>query len=347
MIVFTQNLRESLNQWLRETAYDKVFILTDTHTHSFCLHYLTDLVSEQNTIVIPNGELSKNLVSANIIWEHLVINGASRKSLLVNLGGGMVTDLGGFCASVFQRGIDFINIPTSLLAMVDASVGGKNGIDFGNLKNYIGTISQPKLVLIDPVFLKTLPEIDILNGWAEILKHGIIGGLNSWNLCKEIPTIQAIDSWFHIIQNNVETKNKIVEKDPFEKNIRKKLNLGHTVGHAFESYFMHDKIPMRHGFCVAEGILIEAEIAANKHLIPMPDLLEIQSRIRAFFPFINIQIALIPKLIQTIKSDKKNHHDSIRMSLPAGIGEVLTDIEVSELEIETALTKHITNANKA
>jgi 3-dehydroquinate synthase len=344
VILFSKNTAETLQNWLDKNDYDKVFLLTDANTQQQCLPQVALIAN--HVISIPAGEENKNLNSAQIIWTELAKNGASRKSLLVNLGGGMVTDIGSFCASTYLRGIDFIQIPTSLLAMVDAAIGGKTGIDFLSYKNFIGTFTNAKCIIINPAFLQTLPQKEIINGWAEVVKHAIISGYTLFNEIQTIPDISNLDLWEKIIDNNIQIKTQIVEKDPNELNIRKKLNLGHTIGHGLESFFIASNTITKHGYCIAAGIVMESYIAVKKQLLPEKQYEEIAETVLRIFPKMQLNNQWFDEILKWIAADKKNHHGKIHMSVPAAIGNVIEKTEVSTEEIQNALFNYFSNANQ-
>ena len=278
---FNEKGYEALNLHLKETKYSNLFIITDSNTNEYCLHkflpYLeTDLTIE--IIEFEAGEINKNIDTCIEVWKVLTDLGADRKSLVINLGGGVVTDLGGFVASTFKRGVDFINIPTTLLSMVDASVGGKTGVDLGNLKNQIGVINVPTMVLIDTQYLETVPQNELRSGLAEMLKHGLIFDKNYWEQFLDISTIDFSDLDL-LIHRSVVIKNEIVMQDPTEKNIRKALNFGHTLGHAIESYFLENesKTNLLHGEAIAVGMILESYIALKKDLINEAEYFQIKS----------------------------------------------------------------------
>ena len=259
-VVVTDQLESALTSSISAFPDDKLFLVTDQNSAKFCLPLLCEIpnIEKFKTIVIPSGEENKLLSSVEKIWLFLSQNGADRKSLVVNLGGGMVTDLGSFAASTFKRGLQFINIPTTLLSQVDASVGGKTGFNFNGLKNEIGVINQPLQVIIDTRFLKTLDHENIISGYAEMIKHGLIHSqdhlaeLRKFDL--DNPDYRELQG---IIAHSVLIKNYFVEKDPHERNIRKALNFGHTVGHAFESLSLRNSQPLLHGHAVAFGMIAE------------------------------------------------------------------------------------------
>ena len=239
----------------------RIFILTDDHTASLVLPRLSEesyIARQAQVITIPSGDVNKSLDSLAHIWDCLVDGGATRKSLMINLGGGMVTDIGGFAASTFKRGIRFVNMPTTLLAAVDASVGGKTGINFHGLKNEIGVFSQADAVIISTTYFDTLPVEELLSGYGEMLKHGLLESLDSFNkLMAYDVTARDMKALLPILEENVDVKRRVVEEDPTERGLRKALNLGHTPAHAFESWAMHRQQPIPHGYAVAFGLLVD------------------------------------------------------------------------------------------
>jgi len=259
VIHFTSKAYEVLNAHLAETNYSKVFVLVDENTHELCLpSFMANIHGDYpyEIIEIEAGEIHKNIETCTQVWAALSELDGDRKSLLINLGGGVVTDLGGFVASAFKRGIAFINVPTTLLAMVDASVGGKTGVDLGVLKNQIGVINQPEMVLVIPSFLATLEERQLNSGFAEMLKHGLIQDAAYW---EELKTFTSFEEVKKTIRHSILIKDAVVLKDPTEQNLRKVLNFGHTLGHAIESYFLDspDHETLLHGEAIAVGMVLE------------------------------------------------------------------------------------------
>lgn len=256
-VIISKHLQTDLEQSMARCPHDKLFVLTDCHTHQYCLPLLR-LPEDTTVIQIGAEDIHKNLETLAYVWNELSSRGGTRHSLLINLGGGMVTDLGGFAAATFKRGIHMINIPTTLLAMVDASVGGKTGINFNGLKNEIGAFAPADSVLLDCEFLKTLDHPNILSGYAEMLKHGLISTDAHWN---ELIGFDLDDINYKQLQElvgqSVQIKENIVLQDPREKGIRKALNFGHTIGHAFESYALEKQQPVLHGYAVAWGMVCE------------------------------------------------------------------------------------------
>ena len=300
--------------------YSTIAILVDENTRKHCLPILIKRVPVLKNVIIieiQSGEENKNIATCNYIWQQLTNHNFNRNSLLINLGGGVIGDMGGFCASTYKRGIDFMQIPTTLLAMVDASVGGKLGIDFDGLKNQIGLFANPKSVLINPEFLKTLDENQLVFGFAEVVKHALIADLDFWNYLTKTDFQDLI--WEEVIAHSIAIKNKIVLNDPKEKGERKKLNFGHTFGHAIESYYLQKGTPIFHGQAIALGMLIESE---------MSDLTEIEKAEITAFILSNFALPHNPaknQLIAFMQNDKKNKDGKINFSLLKGIGNCSID----------------------
>ncbi len=288
-IHFGNEAYRQLNNHLRLSNFSKVIVIVDSNTHHHCLPLFLNeaaIDSEQLEVLeFPPGEEHKNIKTCHQIWLDLSEMGADRKCLIINLGGGVVTDLGGFVACTYKRGVEYINVPTSLLSMVDASVGGKTGIDLGTLKNQIGVISNGEMVLIDIPYLETLPTEHIRSGWAEMLKHGLISSRNYWNKLKNVHDI-SWSNYEQLIKESIQIKNLIVKEDPEEKNIRKALNFGHTLGHAIESYHLetHGKQKLLHGEAIAIGMILESYLSNQLNDLSEDDLQDIKNRINAHYP---------------------------------------------------------------
>ncbi len=324
-IYFNEAGYEALNSHLEEQNYSSIFVLVDTNTNEFCLPALLALMATEipiEIIEIEPGEELKSVAACHEIWQILTDLGADRKSVVINLGGGVITDLGGFVASTFKRGIDFINIPTTLLGMVDASVGGKNGIDLGNLKNQIGTITSPKMVLIDPVYLHTLPQREMRSGLAEMLKHGLIADKSYWERFLELSKLD-FDDFDELIYESIMIKNHIVMQDMTEDGIRKTLNFGHTIGHAIESHFIASGKPILHGEAVAAGMILESQISMRKHLLPAADYIEIKTTIKEIFPDLAFNDEDVASIMDLLIHDKKNEYGNISFSLLEYIGSAI------------------------
>ena len=298
------------------SIYSQVAILVDENTKRDCLSKLPQI---ENTLIIEikSGEEYKNISTCNFIWEQLTINNFDRNALLINLGGGVIGDMGGFCATTYKRGLEFIHIPTTLLAMVDASVGGKLGIDFKGFKNQIGLFNNPKAVLISSEFLETLAESELKSGFAEVVKHALISDNSLWLKLKNTPFTDL--DWEDIIDTSIQIKNKIVLADPFEKGERKKLNFGHTFGHAIESYYLEKRTPISHGEAVFMGMILETKIS---------DLSESDKNEIKNYVLSNFALPYTPKkssLHKFLINDKKNHNGKINFTLLNGIGNCSLD----------------------
>lgn len=344
-IFFHDEIYEYLNLILVEKNYSKIFILVDTNTNEYCLEkFLPELSTTLavEIIEIEPGEINKNLSTCVQLWEILSEFGADRKSVLINLGGGVITDIGGFVASTFKRGIDFIHVPTSLLSMVDAAIGGKNGVDLGALKNQIGVFRYPKAVLIDTVFLDTLPTQQMRSGLAEMIKHGLIQNAEHFNQLKKLNELTT-DDLNHLIYESVLIKNYFVEQDPEEKNIRKALNFGHTLGHAIESYFLnhpHNDM-LLHGEAIAIGIVLESHIALQKGHLSLEAFQEIKNLILHVFDKIIFRMEDINKICTFLTHDKKSEAGEIKWTLLDKIGSFSINQSVSQDEIVLAFENYL------
>ncbi|MBI1837664.1 MAG: 3-dehydroquinate synthase [Flavobacteriia bacterium] len=316
----------------------KIVIIVDENSHDFCLEFLItsfDELKEAEVMLLPTGEENKVMEVCFQVWEALSDYQIGRKDLIINLGGGIVTDMGGFIASIFKRGIDFINIPTTLLGMIDASIGGKTGIDLGPYKNQLGTFTNPKALFIDSSFLGTLPKHELMNGYAEMLKHALICDANHWN---ELIAIEALEDLITgaFIEKSIRIKNQIVSEDPKEANVRKKLNFGHTIGHGIEGYLL-DKEPISHGHAVGLGMLAEAFISYQRRILSEEQWLEIERILTAVFPKIEIESTEIENIISLMQNDKKNFSGEIKGCVLTSIGNCEFDQNFGNKEIEEAL----------
>ncbi len=340
--VFFDEVFHGLNQLLKEKKYHSVFILVDENTHKYCLPVFLSEIEESTPteiIEIPSGEENKVIEIAIQVWESMTELNASRNSLMINLGGGMVTDIGGFIASTFKRGIDFINVPTSLLSMVDASVGGKTGIDLNGIKNAVGTFAMPVATFIFPGFLESLPKAEFRSGLAEMLKHGLIYDSSHWKKLIALESFTS-DSVGNLIEGSVGIKKQVVEKDPFETGLRKILNFGHTVGHAVESEFLKSENPLLHGEAVAIGMLVESVLSFENELISKDELDEIFIHLIRIFGKTNLPEEIISPLLHWMKYDKKNQNNQISFSLLDGIGNCKYDILLSENQISEGILRY-------
>ncbi|MBU3682231.1 MAG: 3-dehydroquinate synthase [Flavobacterium sp.] len=316
----------ALNQLLVNNGYTKIFILVDSNTNDNCApRFLAELATETpiELIEIEPGEAQKTIATCLEIWQILTELGADKKSVLVGLGGGVISDLGGFVAATYKRGIDFIAVPTTLLAMVDAAIGGKNGVDLGYLKNQIGLIAIPKLVLVDVDFLGSLPQNEMRSGLAEMLKHGLIFDKTYWELFQDL---SQLDSEYLevLIVRSIEIKNNIVIQDPTEKGIRKALNFGHTLGHAIESYFLENpyKTSLLHGEAIAIGMQLEAHLSVQKGLLEHSHYLEIKNTLHALYPVVSFDENDIDEIEKLLIHDKKNEGGNVLFVLLTEIGKI-------------------------
>ena len=328
-----------LKDILDQKKYSKVFVFADSNTAEHCLpvfRSLLDDLGDFDIIETDPGEENKNIDFCIGIWKTLLDFGADRKCLMINLGGGVITDMGGFVASTYKRGIDFINIPTTLLSQVDASVGGKTGIDIDNVKNMVGTFSLPQAVFIENVFLNTLSKRELLSGFAEMIKHGLIKDKAYYERLKSgnYQTLAPEE-----VYRSIEIKNEVVTADPLEKGLRKILNFGHTIGHAVESYALtNSKKPLTHGEAIAIGMVCEAHLSAKYCNLTQDELVDISQYILTIYPKYNIKEKSFDTLLTLMQSDKKNEDGQIMFSLLDRIGECVFNCRVTKEDILNSLT---------
>ena len=344
-VIISEDLQQALTNAIAEVSHDRLFVLTDETTRQLCLPVVADFpcMKEAQSITIPAGDTNKTLESLAHVWSQLQQGGATRHSLMVNLGGGMVTDLGGFAASTFKRGIPYINIPTTLLSMVDASVGGKTGINFGGLKNEVGVFNNARSVILDTVFLQTMDQENILSGYAEMLKHGLISNEENWATLLKVdfssyetnlsPLATLLSP---LLKKSVAVKQRIVQEDPTEKGIRKALNLGHTAGHAFESLAL-ERRPILHGYAVAYGLIVELYLCCIKTGFPVDKMRQTVSFIREYYGRMPVTCDDYPRLLELMHHDKKNVGTTINFTLLGDIGDIRINQTATEDEIKEAL----------
>jgi 3-dehydroquinate synthase len=325
-----------LTKFLANHTFSQVFVLVDEHTLQHCYPLVTPALPAHTLIQIQSGEEHKTLATCSHVWEQLTQHQADRNSLLINLGGGVIGDLGGFAAGCYKRGIKFANIPTTLLAMVDASVGAKTGIDFEGLKNQIGLFNEAEAIFINTAFLKTLPPRELLSGFAEVLKHYLIADGPTFNkIATDLPLFSALN-WDAIVEHSVTIKSAIVEEDPLEQGNRKALNLGHTIGHAVESYFLtHEKL--LHGEAVAVGLICEAYISQQAGFITDAELNTITSTILHYFKLPVLPANAFGTLLGLLKQDKKSISGKNQFTLLKGIGNYCIHNSVEEETIKQSL----------
>lgn len=325
-----------------ENSFSSIFFLVDENTHVHCLPILLadlDNLFAYEILEIDAGEENKTIETVNNLWLSLAELGADRNTLVINVGGGVLTDMGGFMASTFKRGIKFINIPTSLLSQVDASVGGKNGVDLEGMKNMVGTFTQPEMVLIDPKFLKTLEQRQIKSGLAEMLKHGLIQDRDHWDNLVQLLAHNA-DDLTPFIMDSIEIKKQVVENDPLEKGLRKILNFGHTIGHAIESESLETEFPLLHGEAIVIGMIIESFLAEQKGILSTEDREEICDGFSSLYALSTIDINLFPQLMHWMSHDKKNDNNVIKFSLVNKIGGCNYNVVCDETEIKSAFESY-------
>lgn len=327
-IFFEEEAIDRLNGMISTKQYSKIFVLVDENTHEHCYQDFMSLVVFDKTIEIieiESGEINKNIQTVVDLWQVLSDYQADRHALLINLGGGVITDMGGFVGSTYKRGIDFVQVPTTLLAMVDAAIGGKNGIDLGYLKNQIGTINQPEMVLILPEFLNTLPKREWRSGLAEMLKHGLIYDKNHWLKIIKMNELIA-DDLATLIKESVEIKSNIVLQDPNERGLRKILNFGHTLGHAIESYALETEgvENLLHGEAIALGMILEAHLSWQKKYIEIETYAHIKANLMSFFDKPNFELTY-DFLENYMRNDKKNRNGQIKFVLLKQLGEAVYD----------------------
>lgn len=339
MITFLDQDFSQLNTFLSENSFSKIFILVDENTHEYCLPILLgNLESEISfeILEVEPGEEMKNIQTANHLWEILTEMHADRKALVINLGGGVITDMGGFVASTFKRGIPFINIPTTLLAMCDAAIGGKTGIDLMHYKNMVGTFSFPEQIFVYPQFLETLPYKELRSGFAEMLKHGLIADKAHWENLIQIHKLD-VEGIFPHIQTSMDIKQSVVEKDFHEKNVRKTLNFGHTIGHAIESLYLEKGNPILHGEAVALGMICETHLSFLEGLVSEEDAESIISNISRYYAFLDLSDFKGDDIFKLLLNDKKNEETKINFSLLSGIGSCVFDYQCKTKNIQSSL----------
>lgn len=338
-ILFTQNTAEVVQKFLSQ--YSQALVIVDENTQVHCLPLIGSLFSPDAVICIPSGEENKHLGTCEVLWSAMTDKALDRKAVVFNLGGGVIGDMGGFAAATYKRGIDFIQIPTTLLSQVDASVGGKLGVDFKGFKNHIGVFQEPKAVIIDTTFLKTLPKSEIRSGYAEIIKHGLIADAAQW---KELLTITDVNEqdWVHLTQHSVALKDRITKADPTEKGLRKILNFGHTIGHAIETYYLNQPGKrLLHGEAIAIGMICEAYLSEMKGFLSSSDLVSIEKYILSIFGKVQIDSSALSDMVELTHQDKKNEHGKVLYSLLQSIGQANFNIPITKEETLSAIQYYV------
>ncbi|MFN8416280.1 MAG: 3-dehydroquinate synthase [Cytophagaceae bacterium] len=338
-IIFTHDTADVVKKY--QQRYSKSLVIVDENTEKYCLPKIAHLFSPESIIRIQSGEENKHLGTCELIWSFMTDAELDRKAVIFNLGGGVIGDMGGFSAATYKRGIDFIQIPTTLLSQVDASVGGKLGVDFKGFKNHIGVFKEPIAVIIDDQFLQTLPFAELRSGFAEIIKHCLIADAGKWNEIKNTTDISKFN-WLELAQHSVAIKDKITKEDPTEKGLRKILNFGHTIGHAIETYFLNQPGKrLLHGEAIAIGMIAEAYLAEVKGFISRSDVQEIEQYILAIYGKVTIDPATIEEMIDLTHQDKKNEHGAVLYSLLNKIGEANFNISANRVETRAAIEYYV------
>ena len=336
-IVIDPNPSKSLSGFLLKSSHSSICVLMDEHTEVYCYPLIEKSLPPHKIIRVQSGEEHKDISTCSLIWQQLTNLTVDRHGLLIILGGGVLGDMGGFCAATYKRGIDFVLMPTTLLSQVDASVGGKLGIDFQHFKNHIGLFQEPASTLICTDFLNTLPVRELRSGFAEVIKHCLISDKAMWDKVR-INTL-ANQDWKTLVKHSVEFKWSVVAEDPKEKGLRKILNFGHTVGHAVEGYFLGKGNRIFHGEAIAVGMICESYLAHQKNLLSKESLNQLSEYILKIFGKIELPINYEP-IMEGMMQDKKNKGNKILMALTKGIGQAVWDIEIREEEIKSSLAHY-------
>lgn len=340
-LIFTNEIETAIDSIVATLEPNKTFVLVDNNTQQLVFPRLakSTTLRDAEVITISAGDTNKNLDSLVHIWSELGNRGATRKSLIINLGGGVVTDIGAFAGATFKRGIKIINCPTTLLSAVDAAVGGKTGINFNGLKNEIGAFREAEAVIISTCLFDTLPQEELLSGYAEMLKHGLISNRDTYNSLLDFNINSAdTDRLLELLQQSVNVKRRIVNEDPTEKDIRRALNLGHTAGHAFESLALHRNHPIPHGYAVAWGLIVELVLSHMQLQFPSVELQRLATYIYENYGSFNITCDDYPALLEYMRHDKKNNStSSINFTLLHDVGDLKIDCIATEDEIKSAL----------
>lgn len=349
-VLLCTDIKSDILPYIEGRDSNQIFILTDENTQNLCAPILKEipLLAAANYFTIPAGDDFKSLESLAKIWTFLGKHKASRHSLLINLGGGVISDIGGFAASTYKRGLNFYNIPTTLLSIVDAAVGGKTGINFDGLKNQIGVIRQPEHVFIDPQFLSTLDEENLVSGYAEMVKHALISSNEDW---VEVTAFDIhsgdMETLTNLLWKSVAIKEKVVAVDPNEKGLRKALNFGHTIGHAIESVSHEKKAPILHGMAIAAGMVAELYLSHQKCNFPQEILEQAVHFIHAIYPPYSFGKKDYEHLYDLMTQDKKNEGNRINFTLLANIGDVRININCTKDEIYAAMDFYLKSAVKS
>ena len=334
-------LAETLTAWLQERAYSHIFVISDAHTRQFCMPLLRASTPVKGIatsgITLPAGEAFKTLATCEQVWQAMLDAQLDRKALVINLGGGVVGDLGGFCAATWKRGVDFIQIPTTLLSMTDAAIGGKLGVDFQGIKNTIGVFHNPAAVFVDPVFLNTLPERELRSGFAEVIKHALIGDPVLGQNIQSLSNIEEAP-WADVLRASIAVKVRVVTEDPQERGLRMLLNYGHTIGHAVESYFLKTPFAWTHGESIALGMIAESWLARTAVPNGHNRLAQVITLIAEAFPHVAVPEAAFPEIWATMQQDKKNAAGVVRLAVPGEQPYSMAVLETTAVAVADSLT---------
>lgn len=338
-LIFTNDVADAIHSLRESMGNPPAWVLMDENVERLVTPRIGGAALDgTHAIIVPPGDSHKNLTTLSSIWNQLQKEGATRHSLLINLGGGVITDMGGFAGATFKRGLRFINVPTTLLSAVDAAVGGKTGINFNGFKNEIGAFCEASAVVISSCFFDTLPREELLSGYAEMLKHGLLSGRAQYDgLLAFDPSDGNADDLLALLKESVEVKRRIVLEDPHEKGLRKALNLGHTVGHAFESLALERRRPVAHGYAVAWGCVVELVLSHMRMGFPADELRRFSSYVLEHYGAYYIECNDYPALLEYMRHDKKNDSDAINFTLLRDIGSVEVNCICDESEIKIAL----------
>lgn len=321
--IYVGSIDTGWKDFLAKKNYSQFLVIADENTAQYCLPRLKAALGQQDFLLIsiPAGESHKHIGTCQSIWQQMLDAGLDRKALVINLGGGVIGDMGGFCASTYKRGVDFVQVPTTLLSQVDASIGGKLGIDFGMVKNSIGVFCNPQAVFIDPAFLETLSAREIRSGFAEIIKHGLIQDVEQWEHIKSIRDLSQVN-WVDLIVPSLLIKKHVVEEDPFERGLRKALNYGHTIGHAVEGFALETDNPLLHGEAIAIGMITEAWLSHQQGFLSTADLAEISTFFIEIYGHYPLHEENFATYLRLMGNDKKNEGQKINFSLIGAPGQV-------------------------
>ena len=334
-VTLTTNLSEALSGFFQATAFSQVGVVVDENTEQHCYPLVQNYLPEHAKYVIRSGERHKNLDTCTQLWHWMTEARFDRRALLINLGGGVIGDMGGFCAATYKRGIRFINLPTTLLSQVDASVGGKLGIDFQGYKNHIGLFQEPLHVFIHPEFLQTLPHQELRSGFAEVIKHSLIADAGYWPLVRQVEL--AKQDWARIIDHSVQVKANVVAQDFQEEGLRKILNFGHTIGHAVESFYLDTNRHLLHGEAIAVGMIAETFLSEKLTDLPAAQARDITQFLLKIYDHRPVPVEEMEAMIELARQDKKNTQSVIQCTLLKEIGEATYDVPITSQDIRECL----------